>query len=155
MSEKKPAYDSYADSIEHIQNVQGYIADFLFALAAAGVDHDISKLVSPEKELFDEWSPKLAELTYGSDEYKNALKQLGSALEHHYQENSHHPEHYENGIDGMDLIDLVEMLCDWKAATERHNDGDIKKSLEINKDRFNISDQLYSILSNTVNLMGW
>lgn len=39
---------------------------------------------------------------------------------------------------------------DWKAATERHADGDILKSLEINRVRFGISDQLAQILQNTV-----
>lgn len=42
------------------------------------------------------------------------------------------------------------MFIDWKAATERHADGDIIKSIEINKNRFKISDQLIKILLNTV-----
>jgi hypothetical protein len=63
--------------------------------------------------------------------------------------NSHHPEHYSNGIQGMSLLDVIEMLCDWKAAGLRHADGNIFKSLEINKDRYKISTQLYSILFNT------
>jgi hypothetical protein len=47
------------------------------------------------------------------------------------------------------------MLCDWKAAGERHADGSITKSLEINKKRFGISDQLASILDNTRKELGW
>lgn len=58
-------------------------------------------------------------------------------------------------VAGMSLLDVVEMLADWKAATERHDDGDIEKSLEINADRFNLSPQLYSILKNTIDEMGW
>jgi hypothetical protein len=73
------------------------------------------------------------------------------ALDHHYSNNRHHPEYFENGINDMTLIDLIEMLCDWYAATQRHNDGDIFKSIEFNKTRFNMSDQLVSILTNTVN----
>ena len=80
---------------------------------------------------------------------------MGEALKHHYAANSHHPEHYENGIDGMTLIDVLEMLCDWKAATERHADGDIMRSLEVNRERFGISDQLANILANTVREWGW
>ena len=53
-------------------------------------------------------------------------------------------------INGMTLFDLIEMLCDWVAAGQRHDDGDIKKSLEINQERFNISPQLQQILENTV-----
>lgn len=64
--------------------------------------------------------------------------------------NSHHPEFYENGICGMNLLDLVEMLCDWKAATLRHNDGDIRRSIEINQKRFGYSDELKQILLNTL-----
>ncbi len=72
------------------------------------------------------------------------------ALDHHYAQNRHHPEHYKNGIDDMTLVDLVEMLCDWKAATLKHNDGNILRSLEINSKRFNMSPQVYNILKNTV-----
>ena len=50
----------------------------------------------------------------------------------------------------MTLVDLVEMLCDWAAATERHADGDIIKSLEINGERFGMTEQLATILENTV-----
>jgi hypothetical protein len=50
----------------------------------------------------------------------------------------------------MNLIDLVEMLCDWYAASKRHNDGDIMKSIEINQKRFGFSDDLRQILENTV-----
>jgi hypothetical protein len=50
----------------------------------------------------------------------------------------------------MNLVDLVEMICDWMAATIRHADGDIDESIQINKERFNIPDVLVSILQNTV-----
>jgi len=77
------------------------------------------------------------------------------ALKHHYENNSHHPEHYPNGINGMSLLDLIEMLADWKAAGMRHADGDMQKSLEINKKRFGMSDQLAEIFQNTIKELGW
>jgi len=77
------------------------------------------------------------------------LAELKPALDHHYSHNSHHPEHYENGIDDFTLADLVEMFFDWKAASERHNDGDVLKSIEINKQRFGLSEQLCKIFENT------
>lgn len=89
-------------------------------------------------------------ITYGSDEYKAQLEKLKPALSHHYAHNSHHPEHYVTGIDGMNLLDVIEMLVDWKAASERHADGDIMRSIDINSERFKISPQLRSILENTV-----
>lgn len=117
--------------------------------------HDSSKLKSPEKELFDEYTPKLKNCTYGSDEYKDFLKGLKVALDHHYKLNSHHPEHYENGVNGFDLFDLIEMFFDWKAASERHSDGSIYKSIEINKGRFGLSEQLCSIMINTSTRLGY
>lgn len=62
------------------------------------------------------------------------------------------PEHYENGIKDMGLADIVEMICDWKAATMRHVDGDIRKSIVLNQDRFNYSDDLKLIFLNTANM---
>lgn len=149
------SYDSTADTLEHIATVQGKLHAFVSGLANRALKHDLSKLNPPEKEAFDEATPKLRGLTYGSDEYKAATAQLGEALKHHYAHNSHHPEHFENGISGMSLLDVVEMLADWKAATERHDDGDIRKSLEFNRERFGIDDQLYHILANTLDELKW
>lgn len=60
-----------------------------------------------------------------------------------------------SGINGMSLLDLLEMLCDWKAAGERHKDGSMARSLYINQGRFGIDDQLQSILTNTAIELGW
>lgn len=149
------SYDSEKDTLKHIKRVNELLTDSAIELLNRGKIHDNSKLNSPEKELFDEYTPKLANCTYGSEEYKSFLDGLKVALDHHYKHNSHHPEHYKNGVDDFDLFDLIEMFMDWKAATERHNDGDIYKSIEINKDRFKLSDQICKIFKNTANNMGW
>ena len=143
-------YDSSLDTVKHINDVRFFMQIVTGELLNRMTDHDKSKLESPEKEYFDEYTPILKELKYGSQEYKDSLAKLKPALDHHYANNSHHPEYYENGVDGMDLLDLLEMMCDWKAATARTKDGDIQRSLEINKSRFNISNQLYNVLKNTV-----
>jgi len=144
-------YDSKSDTLNHIKKVSTLLKAFSVELNKRGKVHDASKLKAPEKPLFDEYTPILAELKYGSPEYNESLKNLKPALDHHYANNSHHLEYYANGISGMNLFDLLEMFADWKAASERTATGDIFKSLEINKKRFNISDQLYSILLNTAN----
>jgi hypothetical protein len=143
-------YDSLKDTLEHIRTVSNKINKVVMELLVRAQNHDSSKLRSPEKEIFDEYTPKLKDSIYGSKEYKNFLKEMKVALDHHYDFNNHHPEHYQEGIDGMDLIDLIEMICDWKASTERHADGNIEKSILINKERFGLSDQLVKILQNTV-----
>lgn len=119
------------------------------------VHHDMSKLVEPEKSGFDVLTAQLAELVYGSPEYRAALEAGKSTIEHHYAHNTHHPERYPDGIAGMSLLDVVEMLCDWKAASERTKQGSIAASLVHNKERFGISDQLAAILENTVRELGW
>lgn len=149
------SYDSTQDTEEHISRVRELLAEIRIDLRRRACLHDNSKLTEPEKSTFDRVTPRLKELAYGSDEYKAALVDMGPALQHHYEHNSHHPEHYANGVNDMSLLDVVEMLCDWKAASERHANGDFAKSLEINKERFGISDQLANILRNTAVELGW
>lgn len=144
-------YDSSLDTLLHINRVRHYLYILMYELITRSENHDRSKLEFPEKECFDIITPRLKNTTYGSDEYKSTMKEFKTELDHHQKNNSHHPEFYDNGIKGFDIVDLLEMVCDWKAASERHSDGDIMKSIEINKNRFNYSDDLVSILQNTVN----
>lgn len=145
--------DSRIATYEHIQTVQRIMGNVIKDLQQRQMEHDQSKLVSPEVEIFDEYTPKLKNSTYGSEEYKSFLAGMKPALEHHYAKNNHHPEHYADGIKGMSLLDLIEMICDWKAATLRHNDGDIRKSIEINQKRFGYSDELKQIFLNTLGIV--
>lgn len=149
------AYDSTKDTLLHIKRVAQLLTEAAAELIRRANVHDDSKLKSPEKDVFDEFTPKLAGSTYGSDEYKQYLSQMQVGLKHHYENNSHHPEHYANGILDFDLFDLIEMFFDWKAATERHNDGNIFTSIKINKERFKISDQLAEILVNTAERLNY
>jgi len=112
--------------------------------------NDQSKLVNPEVKSFTKYTSKLAKCTYNSDEYKGYLKSMKPALDHHYACNRHHPEHYKDGVEDMNLLDILEMFCDWKAASERHNDGNIRKSIEINANRFGLSPQIVKIMENTI-----
>jgi hypothetical protein len=148
-------YDSKSDTLLHIKRVAELMTHAASELIRRANIHDNSKLESPEKELFDELTPKLKNSTYGTDEHNDFLIELKVALDHHYQNNSHHPEHYDNGVNGFDLFDLIEMFFDWKAAGERHADGNIYKSIEINKNRFGLSDQVVDILNNTANRLGY
>ena len=140
------------DTIKHIEKVRKYIKLFMDKLAIRGVEHDRLKLESPEVEIFTEYTPKLAQSTYGSEEYNEFLKEMNIALQHHYANYRHHPEHFTKGINDMNLVDIVEMLCDWKAASERHNDGNLLKSIEINAQRFGYDDQLKQIFINTAKM---
>lgn len=140
-------------TLRHIETVRNFLNHFAMELLKCGENHDQCKLQPPEIEVFDEFTKRLRSVTYGSPEYNEFLSGMKPALDHHYAKSRHHPEHFKNGLDDMDLIDIMEMLCDWKASTMRYNDGNILKSLEINKKRFNMSDQLYNILLNTAKSM--
>ena len=148
-------YDSTADTLDHIRKVQARMCVVLLELRALADRHDASKFQEPEKSVFDRMTPILRTLTYGSDEYKAALVEMGEGLKHHYAHNSHHPEAHADGIAGMSLLDLVEMLADWKAAVERVKEGSMEQSLPINIERFGIDPQLAAILRNTVRELGW
>lgn len=138
------------ETIEHIKLVGANIDKLIGCMLGRIATHDYTKLENPEKDLFEEVSDKLSGLTYGSPEYEENLQKLKPALDHHYKNNRHHIEHHVGGITDMNLVDLCEMICDWKAATKRHADGDIIKSLEINQKRFGYSDELKQIFHNTL-----
>ena len=135
-------------TLKHIRLVQLLIRIFTLRLEQRGQDHDQDKLSCPALS-----GDNLRGLTYGSQEYKDALIALQEPLKAHYAANRHHPQHFPDGIRGMNLVDLVEMFLDWYAACRRHADGDIRKSIEINEDRFNIPPALSDIFRNTVQFL--
>lgn len=147
------AYDSRPETYAHIGVVRGYLAEVVKQMLDRAQAHDASKLVDPELATFDEYTPKLKHSTFGSDEYRGFLVGMGEGLQHHYQANRHHPEHFAEGIVAMNLIDLVEMICDWLAAVQRHDDGDIRRSIEMNQARFGYDDQIKRLLHNTVDAL--
>ena len=137
------------DLLDHKRRVAEYmqiIANELFQRAAV---HDNSKFSEEEFELYDALFPELQKYAFGSDELKAVYAKLGPALEHHFKVNRHHPEYFENGINGMNLIDVIEMVCDWLAASHRSKTG-IAKGLEINKTKFGIDEQLSEIIAHTI-----
>lgn len=140
----------------HIQRVKHLLNDFRDQLQLRGDRHDLSKFDPAEagplqamQDLIDREGPA----PFGTDEYRRRTSLLGPMLEHHYAHNSHHPEHYPDGIAGMDLLDLVEMFHDWKAASERGGDSAVGLSYCIEK--YRIPPMLASILQNTCDRNGW
>lgn len=143
--------DALRKTYDHIDTVMRLLASAQIELMRRQFTHDRSKLASPEWEMFEKVTHKLRGMTYGSDEYKAQLAEMREGpLGHHYEHNRHHPEFFKNGIEGMNLFDILEMFIDWMAATKRHADGDIYKSIEINTERFGLSPQLVEIFKNTV-----
>lgn len=138
------------EALKHIHKVRAFLYQMIEELDKRARLHDLSKLESPEAEMYGEFTEELAKVEYGTPEYKILLEKVRPAVAHHYANNRHHIEFHAQGVDDMDLIDILEMLVDWKAATERNKNGNIRKSLEINYKRYNISEQLNNILRNTI-----
>jgi hypothetical protein len=149
MNEELAIHDS--ETLKHINQVREGLWKLIRELDLRAQNHDKSKLESPEREIFAANAHKLAKTTYGTPEYEALLKEVQPAVEHHYAKNRHHPNHFKDGIEGMDLVDVLEMLVDWIAATQRNKNGNIHKSIELNKERFQMADQVAKILENTVN----
>jgi|SRR5579859_112605 len=138
-----------ADIIDHKQRVANYlriIANDLFKRAA---EHDNSKFSPEEFEAYEKAFPGLQKYAYGTPEFKAELRKIKPAIEHHYAHNRHHPEHYKNGINDMNLSDMMEMGCDWLAASSRSKTG-LEKGLLMNKERFGIGDQMFGIIQRTI-----
>jgi hypothetical protein len=135
---------------EHIRDVQVVLTKVQEELAKRCLSHDRTKLFSPEVEIFSTYANKLDTIVFGSPEYEKQIALMAEAIDHHYKHNRHHPQHFENGIDGMNLIDLLEMLADWIVSVKRSKDGDLERSLEFQQARFDISPQLMSVLKNTI-----
>ncbi|GAK58756.1 hypothetical protein U27_05731 [Candidatus Vecturithrix granuli] len=141
--------DCIRDTTQHIEHVRENLSIIIEQLHDRAQHHDESKLSEAEIDGFTEYTPKLKNTEFGSEEYQSFLKELKPVLTHHYQENRHHPEHFSNGYRGMNLVDLVEMFCDWLASTQRMANSDIYKSIEHAQERFALSDDLVHILKNT------
>jgi len=140
----------------HIHSVQIMIERIIQKLRYRAQYHDATKLSSPEYEIFKKYSQKLQDAKFGTEKYFAILNEteFQECLKHHYSKNDHHPQFNQNGIDGMSLLSLIEMLADWKSASNAQGNS-MLQSLKIQKERFQISDQLYHILENTIKEMEW
>jgi hypothetical protein len=143
------------ETLRHIKRVQILMQEIIDKLFQHGLKHDTSKLFDPELSMFTEFTPKLKNSVYGSEEYKTFLIEMKTALKHHYETNTHHPEYWKTGVSQMSLIDILEMLADWKAASERHKDGSLSRSIEQNQERFGYSDEFKQLLINTSTYLNW
>ena len=144
-------YDSTQDTIRHIKNINMVMSKLLEDLEHRKVNHDHSKLESPEREGYNEFIPKLKTAKYGSAEYNNIRKEMmDTCLGHHYEVNRHHPEHFARGIKDFTIVDLVEYFSDTFAASML-SDTPYEKGLMVNADKHHLPPELVEIFKNTVN----
>lgn len=139
--------------LEHSNKVKIVMTSLIQALEERADTHDHSKLSESELPRYAAYLDRMRGVKFGSSEYHKIRLEFSDAHDLHYSRNRHHPEHFERGINGMNLIDIIEMLCDWKVASVAYG-GNVRISLEIQKKALGISDQLASILLNTIDMIG-
>ncbi len=99
-----------------------------------------------ECEEINDYIIAVSRATISGDLDEKTLADYNKLVEYLKRQQAEHT----SSVNEMNLFDLLEMLIDWMAATKRHADGDIQKSLKINRDRFFMGDQLSAIFRNTV-----
>jgi hypothetical protein len=169
---------------EHIRLVQRWMGIVARNLNSRAVVHDQSKYSQEELGLVL-GKPSFDKFEYMSVEERAALAAAQESLKHHYEVNSHHPEHFVTyecgacfkeypkgtykcsecgydvweqspGVRGMSLLDLIEMMADWKAASETSGkNSSFAGSIEFGKERWHLSDEMVRILGNTGRELGW
>lgn len=141
--------DYVKDLVDHKRRVAAHmqhVANELFRRAAV---HDNSKFSEEEYDAYESAFPGLQKYAYGTPEFKAELAKIQPAIEHHYAANDHHPEHFPDGIIGMNLIQVIEMVCDWIAASERSQTS-LYQGMELNRKRFQIDRQLIGVIAHTL-----
>lgn len=113
--------------------------------------HDRSKMDDDEFEGFCWFNRMNPDLEYGSNEYKEAFESIKphteKAIKKHQSRNSHHPEYHGDDVKSMGWLDIIEMVCDWHAASQTYsNTGSFQKSVALCKKKYNFStEQLWLI----------
>ena len=134
---------------QHKEGVKNYLEIITMLLNTRALTHDNSKSSEEEYKYY-----KMANSVNRNDfktyeEYLDYITPtLNKGLKHHYENNRHHPEFFDNGIDDMTLIDIMEMIADWCIAIKQ-NGKDLYEEIQYNFDKYNVSEQLRKIIINT------
>lgn len=134
---------------KHIASVQLKLEKIKLELENRCRNHDASKLQEPEHSMWERVDRE-PRYPYGSKEYQEKMDRNWFVFDQHYKNNTHHPEHFTNGVYDMDLVDIIEMLCDWISYKKNISYNEAKDTIEKQSKRFHLDDQLCSILKNTL-----
>ena len=137
------------DIKSHIREVSRKINILVKLLKERALKHDKSKLQYPELQGFIRMDQE-PRYEYGTPAYFDKMKRYEYVFKHHYENNPHHPEHYDGWICEMDLLDIMEMLCDWTSYREGLTAEEAIATVEQQAKRFHLSDELSSIMLNTL-----
>lgn len=137
------------DSKVHQARVSIILSKLGKELIKRGKTHDFSKFQTPEKDFYKEYHDQLKEATFGSKMYQYYMEKMQPGIQHHYEVNDHHPEHFKDGVVDMDLIQMLEMLADIRAVSIEKGTDVIAFLPKYMKEK-NIPENFYTILRNTL-----
>ena len=141
-----------SDTMEHKTRVSIILTKIAKDMISRGKIHDNSKFKSPERDIYEMNHDKLSQARFGTEEYKKIQDEMSIAVNHHYQVNDHHPEHFQNGIVDMNLIQIQEMLADILAVSMTKGTDVIKFLPDFMREK-DIPENYYTILRNTLEYM--
>lgn len=136
--------------IRHITLVQKNLLLLAKKLEQRALIHDLSKFKIDEFEGFIEINQIARQHKYGSPEYQASMVDKADLVNLHFSRNPHHPEHYPDGVADMSLIDTIEMVCDWKAASEAYGNTTLEEGLEIQRARFGLSEEAMGLIKSII-----
>lgn len=140
----------YIGVTKHKLYVTYYISIVCVKLLKRALLHDLSKYGKIETDGFAQKYGRLCNVQYGSEEYSKLINEEKEIVNYHYRLNSHHPEYHDNDYTKMSLLDCIEMLCDWRASIKKNVNGCINRSFIINKQRFNLSNEIERLLKSLI-----
>ena len=129
----------------HIKCVREALSIIIGNLQKRADSHDDSKFRPDELEYYSAYEKLPEGLVFGSEEYKQALKDLNVGVGTpgflmHSNRNDHHPEYYFT-LSNMRFDAIIEMVCDWHGAMRAYgNKQDWMESVEYNISRFDFND---------------
>ena len=146
-----------AATADHITAVEDNLVVFAGELITRAGAHDRSKFEDVELGPLADMikvEEREGKVEFGTPEYAARTAMLDGMWRNHVAHNDHHPEHFDDGITGMNLLQIVEMLCDWQAASAQR---DPSKTMNITfcVEKYGIPPMLEQILRNTADAMGW
>jgi hypothetical protein len=127
MSEPNPQ-----DAIGLLRSViahRGYLTEAMGVLVAAlqrrMAVHDLSKLRDDEFVGFSRINAAARIQKFGSPEYAEGMRREKPTIDQHFARNRHHAEYFtlfDAGGESMNVLDIIEMVCDWWAASKGYSD---------------------------------
>jgi len=147
--------DFLCDTIVHVSEVAENLEICASNLRQRGHAHDRTKFQPMEFDAFVSTREKLKRAKFGAPEQQECVDTIRQAVDHHHANNQHHVQYYSDGIKDMSLLDILEMICDWRAATRRNSESRFKGFLEVAIKKYNISPELEKIIQTTLKELGW